>query len=1062
MAWAAGALCVGLASAILSIVAVATSIDHAGADRRHRIATEILEVDRTTGAFVRALVASPVESVGSPSMAALWSDFRASIDRACTLAEAAPAAAGSLDEICSRHDRLAADVVPALERLAREGRPVISDPLLSELVSVREAINALATRSMRDADDHIHHMADGYRQALVILVVSTAGFVCAAVILVLLVGRASVQHHEQSLKARQAAELLRETMDALPAGVVVYDPTDRLMMFNSVAASITPALSEPGAIGRSYEEMARDTARRLEAAGHGPQPVDEWIERFNSKRHQRTRQAVDGRWFDWSESRTPSGLTVGLRVDVTEVERARADYARLVDSLADVTYKIDIQTGRFTFVSASAREMFGVAPESMVGRHFLEFVAAESRERVQRSTTRAYDPNDKGTLGQFSMLTGSGEVLPVEVRSRRHVDENGAIISSGVIRDIGDRFRLEQQIEQQLAELQHARAEYRSLVDSLGDIVYKIDAATSRITFVNAAAAQFFGMPIEHIVGSDFVERVDPEHQQMLRDGIAREFRNTGRLIEVRFRVRAAGDEWRHVEIRYRRSLDEAGQLIVSGVMRDVEEAVRMERRIAEQVTALERARAEYQTLVDSLSDMIVEVDIYKGVFTFASAAAADLLGVPASQMIGRRVLDYIVTEDFGAMNDTARALLRAADGKPQHLMTRVRHADGGVRHLEVRMRKTHQNTETTIVSGVVRDVTDRVELERRLAGETARLRSIVESTGALIVLADRDLNVTMVNSGFSAITGLAASDALGRPLYEVLACPADAAFDRPLQLAVKMGSRLIALTTRPVTTPDGELSHVVLLGVDDTGRREAENALHDVERFATVGEMAATMAHELSQPLQVINIASASATDELDHPADEQKGPDIAFLRARLDRIARQVENASRVIGDLRAFVRGTNTPENVGVFDPRRSIETAVGLTGYGVRQAGAELRVRVADDLPRVAGESSRLEQVLVNLINNARDAGGRAIDIAAATVERDGRRCVRISVEDSGHGIDPEILSRLFVSFVTTKAKGKGTGLGLRICRRIVEEMGGTIAAANRAEGGARFDVLLPAA
>jgi len=84
------------------------------------------------------------------------------------------------------------------------------------------------------------------------------------------------------------------------------------------------------------------------------------------------------------------------------------------------------------------------------------------------------------------------------------------------------------------------------------------------------------------------------------------------------------------------------------------------------------------------------------------------------------------------------------------------------------------------------------------------------------------------------------------------------------------------------------------------------------------------------------------------------------------------------------------------------------------------------------------------------------------VTADTFQRDDRCFVRIVIEDSGPGIADDVLPRLFDTFVTTKARGKGTGLGLRICRRIVEEMGGSISATNRAEGGARFEILLPAA
>jgi len=118
-------------------------------------------------------------------------------------------------------------------------------------------------------------------------------------------------------------------------------------------------------------------------------------------------------------------------------------------------------------------------------------------------------------------------------------------------------------------------------------------------------------------------------------------------------------------------------------------------------------------------------------------------------------------------------------------------------------------------------------------------------------------------------------------------------------------------------------------------------------------------------------------------------------------------------------------------------------------------------LAESLPPVMGDVGRLEQVMVNLVNNARDAGGRTIALVTGTVQKDDQTFVRIAVEDSGPGIPAEILPQLFHSFVTTKPRGKGTGLGLRICRRILEEMGGSITAGNRPEGGACFEILLPA-
>ena len=436
--------------------------------------------------------------------------------------------------------------------------------------------------------------------------------------------------------------------------------------------------------------------------------------------------------------------------------------------------------------------------------------------------------------------------------------------------------------------------------------------------------------------------------------------------------------------------------------------------------------------------------------------------------------------EDHATLLHISRQAVRSREGLAEETRFRMIGADGLPHNVESRVSKMVDEHGNTLLVGVLHDIEQRMQLEQRLEEERARLRSVVESSGAMMVLLDADLSVTMVNSGFTAITGIEEADAIGHALAELMDCPLDpaivdtwraCALDRqrvePLQFAVKLDGpqgrqRLVAVTATPVGDVSGRMASVVLLGVDETARREAETALHDVERFATVGEMAAMMAHEISQPLQVINLASASAREELANPADAEHGPDLAFMQMRLERIGQQVEKASRVVGDFRAFVRGSNRPESAGQFDLGECIRSAVELTAYGLRQAGIELNVKCAPMLPKVSGEPGRLEQVLVNLINNARDAGASRVEVEGAAVAFGGAAGVRLAVLDNGPGIAADVLPRLFEQFVTTKPKGKGTGLGLRICRRIVEEMGGTISAANLPERGARFEILLPAA
>ncbi len=929
--WAAAAGAVGLACCLVAFADIAVSVHRSDVDPQRRRAREVLALDNASRLLMRDLLArsganrpvgADLQTGGEP-----WKNFIISLEVLCRDFDVPPQT--MLASTCATQPAFVRRVGAAVATVARESRPL--DPgTLRELLSLRDDISELSLATTRSTDATIGRLVDDYINALVVLTLCTTGFACAGLILILLVGRASMDYHAQWRRAMAAAgdagaarDLLDEVIEALPAGVVVYDSDERLKMFNTMAQQLTPALKEPGAIGKTYEMLANDTARRLVAAGQGPQPVQDWIERFRTKTTERQRQSEDGRWYEWSEKATASGLTVGLRIDVTdikrhelEIEEARARYQTLVDSLSDMVYAVDWR-GNYTYVSPGAAGLLGTAPEKVIGTRFKDWIVPEDVERVMAGGRAChYSPSLEQRRANFRIKAADGTIRPVELRFRKNSGNDPNAAQVGVIRDV--------------TELEHARAEYQSLVDSLADVAYRLDVETGRFTFVNAASTDLFGVPPEKMVGSHFLDYIGEDTKERVRSTTTRPYHPDDPGTFARFTMIGTGGKGRHVEVRARRRLDQNGRLVSTGLIRDVEE---------------------------------------------------------------------------------------------------------------------------------------RVQLEARLEQEMTRLRSIVGSGGALIAMVDKDLDVTMVNSGFTALTGISEADAVGRPLHTLIDVPIDPARKKRTRLAIKLADpngreRLIAITATPVVDAQGQVSSIVLLGVDDTERRVAEQALYDAERFATVGEMAGTMAHEISQPLQVINLSCMLAREELAASGlDGNKGTQ-EFIDGKLERIGQQVEQASRIVGDLRAYVRGTAT-EAPKPFDPNEAVRRAIDLTDHGVREAGMTLIERLADPLPTVVGDIGRLEQVLVNLMNNARDAGGRSIELCTDTMHDGKITWVRIAVEDSGSGIPPEILSQLFHSFVTTKARGKGTGLGLRICRRILEEMGGRISAGNRPAGGARFEILLPA-
>lgn len=232
-----------------------------------------------------------------------------------------------------------------------------------------------------------------------------------------------------------------------------------------------------------------------------------------------------------------------------------------------------------------------------------------------------------------------------------------------------------------------------------------------------------------------------------------------------------------------------------------------------------------------------------------------------------------------------------------------------------------------------------------------------------------------------------------------------------------------------------------------------AQEQLVRSARLAAVGRLSAGVAHEIGNPLAAIRgLLDLMESGDLD--AEEEK----EFI----GRIQGEAERIHHTIRDLLDFSR--NEPGQVGRVEASADlvdvVSDTVKLVDRQTRFRDIELTLTLADDLPRVRGDHERLRQLLLNLLFNAADAlGGKGrIEVRAANAGG----VVRLLVEDDGPGIDQAIIAQVFDPFVTTKAPGQGTGLGLAVCYTIVEGLGGSIEAANRAQGGAAFEVTLPAA
>ncbi|VTR92563.1 multi-sensor signal transduction histidine kinase : Multi-sensor signal transduction histidine kinase OS=Anaeromyxobacter sp. (strain Fw109-5) GN=Anae109_2365 PE=4 SV=1: Response_reg: Response_reg: Response_reg: PAS_9: HisKA: HATPase_c [Gemmata massiliana] len=374
-------------------------------------------------------------------------------------------------------------------------------------------------------------------------------------------------------------------------------------------------------------------------------------------------------------------------------------------------------------------------------------------------------------------------------------------------------------------------------------------------------------------------------------------------------------------------------------------------------------------------------------------------------------------------------------------------------------------------------------EVVSTLRKSEALLGGLFESAPDAIVVTDRDGRIVRINAQAEAIFGYGRGEVLNQPVEVLMpdrfrdqhgplrrsfvADPRRRAIapERELWGRRKDGREFPAdIVLGPVVTEEGVL---VLATVRDvTARREMELALQarneevreisqqlwQTAKLATMGELAASIAHELNNPLGTVSLGIEELLAQA--PAGSPAHRELKIMEQETERMA-------RLVADLLQFSRPGQ--QQVSTFEVSEEIEKTLELSLFFLRKRGVEVVRQFAPDPPLIQGDRQQLRQVFLNLIVNASDAmphGGALTIRVGAGALADAAPAVALEFADSGTGIPPENLSKIMEPFFTTKEPGKGTGLGLAICRRIVHEHRGTIGLSSAVGAGTTVRIALP--
>lgn len=472
------------------------------------------------------------------------------------------------------------------------------------------------------------------------------------------------------------------------------------------------------------------------------------------------------------------------------------------------------------------------------------------------------------------------------------------------------------------------------------------------------------------------------------------------------------------------------------------------------------------RTVLEAVPGGVVHVAV-DGSIVEANAEALRILGFHFDEMQRRYISDWdpVTVHEDGRpcpVEEYPVALVLTT-GKPQGPTTiGIQRPDGVISWAVFRAAPTH--TPNGTLSGAVVtfiDITDRKRTEEALIRSEARWRSLAENMPDFVVIGDRDARILSINR---LLPGFEMENVIGRYGWDFVAEPLQQEWRARYEEAVESG-KVTRFDTRTqaqdeqaviwyetILVPlleDGKTARVVWVARDITERRTMMSKLAEKERLASVGMVAASVAHEIMNPLTYV-LANL----------DFARGDKCESEERRLKSINDAREGAARmqqIVWDLRSL--GRTGAQELFYVDVRSVIETSLRLASPEIGR-NTSLKVDLTE-VPGVLASESRLCQVFINLLVNAaqamegKPAEERELQVKTRTNE-DGS-LVAVDVIDTGLGIPPEQLGRIFDPFFTTKRSG--TGLGLSISRDCIERMGGRIDVASEAGRGTTFTVWL---
>jgi len=706
----------------------------------------------------------------------------------------------------------------------------------------------------------------------------------------------------------------------------------------------------------------------------------------------------------------------GVMVDITREREAEQNFRRMVELSPDcIGVHVD---GVYVYANQAFVQLVGAQSEAeIVGREALTFVAPAYRSEVCERQARLREGLNVPYLRQ-KYLRVDGSSLDVEVAAlpMRYGDRDAVQV---IARDISDRVRAEE-------ELQLRETRLQLLAAGTHEGIWEWSPERDEL-WTNAAYRQMLGKlsgPSTFV--EDWLESVHPDDRPAARALVARAIGEELPNWAHEYRLRQADGAYRIVLDRGHNVKSPSGERRMIGAILDITE-----------VREAERMRAAAETKFRWLVEHSV-VAVYMaagGKLTYMNDTGRSMLGYDRDELASIDI--------SGLLNDKGRFVA----GRK---VSSVRRKDGTLLHVAFYQNQIIVDDEEIII-GTAADITESVHAQQALEASEQRYRELVEDVTDILYTLDREGRFVSLSRSFERRTGYLVEEWIGRPFAELfIPRHPERAIDGGENLTIaeydllaKSGATVtVEVSSQPRYVDGGTIG----TARDVTEQRTIARKLEESKRMSSLGQVAASLAHEFNNVLMGIQPFVEVIARNID-PAPK--------IDNALGHITRAIARGKRASQEILRFAN----PKEAQVYpiDAHTWLPAFLGQLRPSI-PTSIDLDCTIDRAVRFIHGDREHLEQVITNLLFNARDAlaGSGSIDVGVS-VEKE---LVRITVRDNGPGVPPAVLDRIFEPLFTTKRNG--TGLGLAIARRLMEGQGGSLTAENRADGGCAFHLLVPSA